>query len=209
MSCVELPVVPGDVARLPVLGEEILERGDAARNRRLLLAAAKDIVAEQGVFALTMDAVARRAGVGKGTVFRRFGDRSGLLRAVLDQTERELQDAFLFGPPPLGPGADPLDRLVAYGRAKLDMFEVDGEVLREAAHSRKRFTSAPHLVAVTHVSMLLRQARVRGHIRLLTETLLAMLDANLVWHQVHDLQLPLETIAENWEHVVAGLLREP
>jgi AcrR family transcriptional regulator len=53
------------------------ERGDAARNRRRLLATAREMLAEQGADKLTMDALAERAGLGKGTVYRRFGTRAG------------------------------------------------------------------------------------------------------------------------------------
>ncbi|MFV2121511.1 TetR family transcriptional regulator, partial [Streptomyces sp. Act-28] len=52
-------------------------RADAARNRARLLEAAARLAAEQGAANLTMEAVACAAQVGKGTVFRRFGDRSG------------------------------------------------------------------------------------------------------------------------------------
>ncbi len=61
-----------------------------------------------------MDAVAAAAGVGKGTIFRRFGDRAGLTRALLDDYMRRLQDGFLSGPPPLGPGAPAGERLEAF-----------------------------------------------------------------------------------------------
>jgi len=63
---------------------------------------------------MTMDAVASAAGVGKGTVFRRFGDRAGLTVALLDDYMLEFQDAFLSGPPPLGPGAPAPARLDAF-----------------------------------------------------------------------------------------------
>jgi len=45
------------------------------------------------------------AGVGKGTLIPRFGDRAGLAVALLDERERELQERILSGRPPLGPGA--------------------------------------------------------------------------------------------------------
>lgn len=61
-----------------------------------------------------MDSVAAAAGVGKGTVFRRFGGRAGLMSELVNDYMRHFQDAFLSGPPPLGPGAPPLDRLVAF-----------------------------------------------------------------------------------------------
>src|SRR5690348_13088238 len=95
------------------------ERADAARNRRHLLATARAMLAEQGADTLTMDGLAERAGLGKGTVFRRFGTRAGIFRALLDDAERDFQEQVLSGPPPLGPGAPPLDRLIAYGQARV------------------------------------------------------------------------------------------
>jgi len=72
--------------------------------------------------------VAQRAGVGKGTVFRCVGSRAGLMLALLDHSEQQLQSAVNAGPPPLGPG-DPVERLVAFGRAKLDLIAELGDIL--------------------------------------------------------------------------------
>jgi AcrR family transcriptional regulator len=83
------------------------ERADAAKNRILILEAAKNIIACGGLASLTMDGVARAAGLGKGTVFRRFGSRSLLLQALLNDRELQFQQGFMFGPPPLGPGCAP------------------------------------------------------------------------------------------------------
>ncbi|QKW33882.1 TetR/AcrR family transcriptional regulator [Actinomadura sp. NAK00032] len=101
------------------------ERADAARNRVKVLDAAAGLFAGQGVESVSMDAVAAAAGVGKGTLFRRFGDKAGLAAALLNQRERDLQDAILSGPAPLGPGAGdaavpPSDRLHAFADAYLD-----------------------------------------------------------------------------------------
>jgi AcrR family transcriptional regulator len=81
------------------------ERADAARNRRRLLATAREIIAGEGADTLTMDGLAERAGLGKGTVFRRFGTRAGIFQALLDDDERDFQEQVLSGSPPLGPGA--------------------------------------------------------------------------------------------------------
>ena len=89
---------------LPV-GVPHAERADAVRNRRHLLATARDMLADEGADTLTMDALAQRAGLGKGTVFRRFGTRAGIFQALLDDDERTFQEQVLSGPPPLGPGA--------------------------------------------------------------------------------------------------------
>ena len=114
------------------------ERADATRNRLLLLAAARTIITTQGVDKLTMDGLAERAGLGKGTVFRRFGTRAGIFQALLDDEERDFQQAVLSGPPPLGPGATPLDRLIAYGRARTGFLISHRGIARAALDGRER-----------------------------------------------------------------------
>jgi AcrR family transcriptional regulator len=59
-------------------------RADARRNREKVLAAARAVFAEQGVDA-GMDAVARRADVGVGTVYRHFPTKDALLNALTDE----------------------------------------------------------------------------------------------------------------------------
>jgi AcrR family transcriptional regulator len=122
----------------PVIwGPPRAERADAARNRRLLLAAAREMLATHGADNLTMDALADRAGVGKGTVFRRFRSRAGIFHALLDDDERAFQEQVLSGPPPLGPGAAPLERLIAYGRARTGFLIVHREIARAALDGRE------------------------------------------------------------------------
>ena len=119
-------------------GRPPAERADAARNRRHLLATAREILAEQGSGQLTMDGLAEHAGLGKGTVFRRFGTRAGIFQALLDDEERDFQQAVLSGPPPLGPGATPLDRLIAYGRARTGFLISHRGIARAALDGRER-----------------------------------------------------------------------
>ena len=57
---------------------------DAARNRARILAAARELFAERGL-EVTMDEIARHAGVGVGTVYRRFRQRSELIEALFEQ----------------------------------------------------------------------------------------------------------------------------
>ncbi|MET8798100.1 helix-turn-helix domain-containing protein [Nocardia sp. NPDC004568] len=188
---------------LPGTGEPA-ERADAARNRRRLLDAAQELVRDHGVDALTMDALAKRAGVGKGTVFRRFGNRTGLMYALLDHSETQAQQAFIFGPPPLGPGAPPVERLVAFGRARLLDLEVAGELHRaaELGSSEDHFSSRPYLVLKTHVTMLLRDAGTPGDLGLLADSLLAGLGAALVLHQLRAQGYTREQIGDSWEALV-------
>ena len=98
---------------LPILGQPARERRDAARNRDAVMCAAQQLIDRCGVDAVTMDAVAEKAGVGKGTIFRRFGSRAGLMARLLDESEAAWQAAVISGPPPLGPGAEPKERLLA------------------------------------------------------------------------------------------------
>src|SRR5262249_15009929 len=70
-----------------VSGAAPRERADAARNRARALAAAEQLFAARGVTAVTMDDVATAAGVGKGTLYRRFKDKSGLAAALLNDRE--------------------------------------------------------------------------------------------------------------------------
>ncbi|MFJ6392373.1 TetR/AcrR family transcriptional regulator [Streptomyces sp. NPDC091972] len=133
------------------------ERADAVRNREHLLRTAREMIEEHGVPKVTMDGLAERAGLGKGTVFRRFGTRAGIFQALLDADERQFQERVLSGPPPLGPGADPVERLVAYGRARV-AFLVDHHAIARAAIDRDE----PALVGDAsltqlHLRMLLRQ----------------------------------------------------
>ncbi|WP_409491012.1 helix-turn-helix domain-containing protein [Amycolatopsis sp. cmx-11-12] len=113
------------------------ERADAARNRAAILDAAASLFAEQGVDAVSMDQVAAAANVGKGTLFRRFGDKAGLAAALLDARERVLQEGILHGPPPLGPGAPPSERLLAFADAYVDY------VLKHLPLVRMSETAAP------------------------------------------------------------------
>jgi len=64
-------------------------RQDAERNRERIVAAARDAFA-QGGLDVSMDEVARRAGVGIGTVYRRFPDKEALIDAVFEDALREL-----------------------------------------------------------------------------------------------------------------------
>jgi AcrR family transcriptional regulator len=133
------------------------ERADAARNRAAVLEAAARLFAEHGVAAVSMDQVAAAARVGKGTIFRRFGDKSGLANALLDAREHALQEAILHGPPPLGPGADPPDRLAAFAGAYLDYLLEHRDLVRmsETAAPGARYRIGAYQFWHQHATILL------------------------------------------------------
>jgi AcrR family transcriptional regulator len=136
------------------------ERADAARNRRRVLDAAAVLFAERGVDAVSMDDVVAAAGVGKGTLYRRFGDKSGLAAAVLDEKERELQAAILGGPPPLGPGAPPADRLRAFVAAYVGYVGANLDVVAasQQASAGARFRTGSHRFWQAHLVHLFQEA---------------------------------------------------
>jgi AcrR family transcriptional regulator len=192
---------------LPVSAPQELpqERGDAARNRALLLDAARNLVRQRGADAVTMDDVAAAAGVGKGTVFRRFGSRAGLMVVLLDEDERASQQAFLFGPPPLGPNAPPMDRLVAFGRERIGFVHTHHALLSAAnrdPHTRHVGAAA---VQRTHVRVLLQTAETTGDLDVQTDALLALLDPDYVEHQLNEGGHTLETLGDAWESLARKL----
>ena len=75
--------------RSDTTGAERPLRRDAERNRQRILTAAADAFAAGGL-AVTMDEIARRAGVGVGTVYRRFPDKELLIEALFEQRIDEL-----------------------------------------------------------------------------------------------------------------------
>ena len=165
---------------LPLLDAPRPERADAARNRRRVLDAAAALFGEHGVDGISMDAVARAAGVGKGTLFRRFGDRQGLLVALLDEAERRLQDDLLHGPPPLGPGAPAEARLLAFLEAYVALLEARGDIVRASERSSPgaRLRTAAYTGWHLHVTVLLRELRPDADAAALAHVLLAPLAAD-------------------------------
>src|SRR5215216_3713399 len=168
---------------LPVAGRPRVERADAARNRERVLAAARRLFAERGAGAVTIEEVARAAGVAKGTVFHRFGDRAGLALALLDEHERALQERILRGPPPLGPGAPPRERLLAFLDALLDLTAARADLLLVAdGRPGGRYVTGAYEAWHHHTSLLLAELRPDGEPGLLAHLLLAPLTADLVGH---------------------------
>ncbi|GII60160.1 hypothetical protein Skr01_02450 [Sphaerisporangium krabiense] len=157
------------------------ERADAARNRERVLAAAARLFREHGVAAVSMDAIAAEAGVGKGTLFRRFGDRSGLAAALLDARERELQERVIFGPPPLGPGAPPAARLLAFAEAYAAYLYGHLDLLRvsETASPGARYRLGAYRFWHRHLALLLTEAGRGRDADYLAHALLAPLGAEM------------------------------
>ena len=189
------------------------ERADAARNRAHLLATARQMLAEQGADKLTMDGLAERAGLGKGTVFRRFGTRAGIFAALLDDDEVAFQQQVLAGPPPLGPGAAPLDRLIAYGRCRTAFLIAHCEIARASLDGHQSIPAGSQSpLSLMHIRMLLRQVGLdAADLDMLAVQLTAALDGPPLLHLAEpDLAAAsqvAERIARSWQDLMQRVCR--
>ncbi len=192
---------------LPLADAPPHERADAARNREALLRAATELIGECGdVDGVTMDAVAARAGVGKGTVFRRFDSREGLMAALVNRIETEWQGRVLSGPPPLGPGAPPLERLLAFGHSRLEINLTQARLIEAAGKAGNRSYAAESFAAM-HVRYLLDELGVRGDLGYLAAALLAPLEATILVQQTEQDLLPFDRVRTGWDDLVRRVIR--
>ena len=193
---------------LPLVGTPTTERSDAARNRARLLEAAERLIERHGIDAVTMGAVAAEAGVGKGTVFRRFESREGLMGALLDKSETEWQAAVMSGPPPLGPDAEPWDRLMAFGRSRLETTLKHADLIRNAGRAGTR-SYAAYSFAAMHVRYLLAQLGVTGDLPLLATALMAPMELPILDQQVRIEGLRLDRVFRGWVDLAERITRRP
>jgi AcrR family transcriptional regulator len=170
------------------------ERADAARNRAKVLKAAERVFAEGDPRTVTMADIARAAGVGRATLYRRYPDPGSVAVALLDEHERQIQEQLLFGRPPLGPGAPPTARLAAFYRAMVDLLDRHLHLALGAETGRSRLTTGAYRFWRTHVQQLVREAGI-GDADALPDTLLAPL-APEVYQSQRDAGLTKAQIAD-------------
>jgi AcrR family transcriptional regulator len=137
-------------------------RRDAERNRERILAAAADAFARDGL-SVTMDEIARVAGVGVGTVYRRFPDKELLIDALFEQRIEELvglAEAARDHP-------DPFTGLVQFFETFLAVQAADRglkEVVLGTGRGQRRVVQARTRIAPV-VDALLERARAAGDLR--------------------------------------------
>lgn len=137
-------------------------RADAERNRAKILEAAAKVFASAGVDA-TLHDVAARAGVGVGTVYRRFPDKEALLGALFDDTLHAVigvAEAATREP-------DSWSALVGFLRALTEMQSENRglhEVLNGSEYCQERVAEARTEFAPL-VERLLARAQADGHVR--------------------------------------------
>jgi AcrR family transcriptional regulator len=188
-------------------GAPATERKDAARNRQKILAAARELMERRGLEGVCMDELAAAAGVGKGTLYRRFADKHALFRALLDDDERVLQDAVRgrFGLPK---DAVPLRRLLTLWGALVDFVVDHKDVLAAAeveARSRAALMDSPpyHWRRVELARALGGCGVVEERARLVADAWLQCLAADIVRAACGT--SAMETVRETWKALPGGL----
>jgi AcrR family transcriptional regulator len=172
---------------------EVRERADAARNRRAILAATEQLLAARPPQEISMEMIAAAAGVGKGTIFHRFGSRMGLMVELMTDRARALEGAVAGGPPPLGPGAPDRDRLLAFLDAVVDVVARNKHLMAELAFPATAHQARPdrdqHPVYRFwhgHVSGLIAAQKPDADAEMLAHLLLGSLHSELVVAQLTD-----------------------
>lgn len=161
-------------------------RADAARNRAAVLAAARELFAAHGAASVSMDAIAARAGVGKPTIYRHFGDRAGLAHAVFEKAERGFQETIIRGSGPFAREQPPVARIAAFVEGFLHLVEENLDVLLAAqtAQPGARFASGAYRSYHHLLTLWLREAGVaEQHQAYLADVLLALTAADLYQHR--------------------------
>ena len=195
---------------LPLAGERP-ERCDAVVNRQRILCAARRLFQQRGAAGVSMDAVAAAAGVGKGTVFRRFGDRAGLTAALLDEEMRAFQDGFLRGPAPLGPGAPPAQRLDAFVTELVALLDRHLELALAAEEGPPGAGAGIRLTdsLALHLRVLLAQLDPGLDADVTAELILGAIGAGVISRLRRDHAVDLDDLQAGARALVRGLAPEP
>jgi AcrR family transcriptional regulator len=188
------------------------QRDVAARNEQAIVQAARRLFRDAGIGSVDIRQIARAAGVGVGTVYRRFHDKAGLLAAVIGQDERVLQDALLTGPPPLGPGAPAIDRLGSFLRALTNLTEdnLNALLATDLSVPGGRIRVGAYQAWRMHVSALLSELQPQlatAESGWLADVLLAPLSPDLYAHHRRERGLSTEQIAQNLLALARNLAR--
>jgi AcrR family transcriptional regulator len=194
------------------------ERRDAAANRVLILETADSLFARHGIANVTMADIAQAAKVGKGTLYRRFGNKAELALALLDTQMHDFQEATLSR----------LRQQVKQGLSKLEQLDqfLDALVYFTDRHNpllcvvqsegllagmTEQDLQQPHFWQHMTISGLLQGAISDGDlppdldVAYMADALLATLNASLFRFQREGREFSLERISAGLRRLAAGL----
>jgi AcrR family transcriptional regulator len=195
------------------------ERRDAAANRNKILETAERLFAQHGVANVNMADIALAAGVGKGTLYRRFANKGELCLALMDTQMADFQNGMLSrmqqmniaGVPKLEQLQQFIDALVYFTDVHSPLLcEVQREGLLQGILDNNRL-QMPHFWQHMTISGLLKAAATAGEIPAdldtdyLADALLAPLVANLFQFQKEVRGFTLDRISAGMQTLVSGL----
>lgn len=197
-------------------GQRRDERRDAAENRALLLATAERLFAEKGVAAVKMAEIAATAGVGKGTLYRRFSNKGELCLGLMDTRLRAFQDVQLAKMRELtAAGASYLEQLAHFLEALVTFTAEHMPLLCEVQQYSQSMDEGeverPHYWQYMTVHGLLQRAVRAGEMRpevdvaYTAEALLAPLNAQTFRFQLEQLAFTPARIQAGLRGLVAAL----
>lgn len=201
---------------LEVWMAEEKERRDAAANRVLILETAEQLFNEHGVPNVNMAEIAQAAGVGKGTLYRRFANKGELCLSLLDSQLRSFQDKQLAAfRQMMEEGTSYLSQLTHFLKALARFTERHMPLLIEVQQHEQgvgnEVLERPHSWQYITVNGLLREAARAGEIAVdadtpvLAEALLAPLGAFTYRFQRERLGFTPERIGDGLALLVQGL----
>lgn len=183
------------------------ERADAARNRRKVLDAAREVFARKPPDQVTMDDLARAAGVGRATLYRRYPSVAAVAEALLDEHERAIQQRMLAGEGEFSPTHRPSERLSALYEALLELLDTHATLVLGSEIGRARYATGAYGVWHTYVRSLLDEAGVESS-RTMADVLLAPLAADLFLH-VRSRRNGRRQLSETLRRLAASVLDSP
>jgi hypothetical protein len=129
---------------------------------------------------------------------------------LLSDSEAAFQERFMFGPPPLGPGARGLERLIAFGAQRITFVLEHGDLAAAAEGSaNSRYEVPATVLAQRHLEFLLREEGMDADPWLMAMALGAMLEPDRLLHAVRVHGLPPERLAASWRELVTRVVRAP
>jgi AcrR family transcriptional regulator len=180
-----------------ILPESRPKRADAIRNQTLLLDTARHLFDAEGVESVSMSAIAQKAKVGKGTLYRHFSDKGELLHALLDEDMRQLQEKTLGY---MREGHAPFDSLMWFINHALTFVIKNSDSLCEASmnSSRPMLQHPAQLWWRQTIMSLLTECGTQGDLSYMSDVIYVMLDVTTIRYQ-------RRALGYNQERILAGL----
>lgn len=203
----------------PIGNQPKTERRDAAENRALILQTAEKLFEERGVNEVNMADIAQAAGVGKGTLYRRFANKGELCLALMDTQMTDFQDAMISRMRTLSEQNVPkLKQLDQFLDALVHFTDIHSPLLCVAQRAgllqeevENNAIQLPHFWQYMTVKGLLRSAQIDGElssdldVEYLADALLAPLKADIFRYQRRVREFSLDRISAGLRTIVASL----